>query len=163
MKKIARMLMIIAVAVAGLSVIAFMIAMLFQGYFVEGWLGKTNGRYFMIPVGDMISCLGTFALTLVMLFRVCDHRYSIKLDAICAGLIALGVPLVSDTVDYSQTRLTIQLRDMKASLYYSGLLTVSNLALSILYVAIALTLIACGMSIAVKYASGTCKNTEDVV
>ena len=154
MKKIARILMIAAVAVAGLSAVGFLITVLFQRYFVEAMYGGSDQLYFMVPMGDMIACFGSLAVALGMLFVVCDDRYPLKLDAICAGVLAVGLPLIADTASYVQSRLTSRLMDMDAVLYYSRMTSMCNLSQSFCQIVTALTLVACGMSIAVKYLTG---------
>ena len=154
MKKVTRIMMIAAVAVAGLSAIVFLISLLFQRYFIEALGGGVDSFYFMVPVGYMISCFGGFGLALGMLFVVCNDRVSLKVDAICAGLLAIGVPFLSKTASYAQSYLTNRYMAMDGMLYYSQLLSVTSTTLSFMGIVTALTLIASGMSIAVKYLTG---------
>lgn len=151
MKRITRILMIAAVAVAGLSAVGFLISVLFQQYLIEANYRNFEQFYFMVPVGDMIACFGGLAVALGMLFVVCNDRFPLKLDAICAGVAAVGLPMIADVVSFAQTRLTTSGMDLDAALYYAYLSSICNVTQSLRNIVTALTLLACGMSIAVKY------------
>ncbi len=168
MKKTTRIIMIAAVAVAGLSTVGFFIAVLFQHYLVEAYGGNVQQLYFMVPMGDMISCFGALAIALAMLFVVCNERYPLKLDAICAGVLAVGLPMIADTVSYTQIRLTTRYMELEAALYYSHLLSICNITQAMRDLVTMLTLLACGMSIAMKYIHeekgiSSCKDSDCVV
>ena len=151
MKKITRILMIAAVAVAGLSAVGFLISVLFQQYLIEANYRNFEQFYFMVPLGDMIGCFGALGISLGMLFAVCNDRFPLKLDAICAGVAAVGLPMIADVVSFAQTRLTTRYMEWEAALYYAHLTSICNVTQSLRNIVTALTLLACGMSIAVKY------------
>ena len=131
MKKITRILMIAAVAVAGLSAVGFLISVLFQQYLIEASYGNFDRLYFMVPLGDMIGCFGALGISLGMLFAVCNDRYPLKLDAICAGVMAVGLPMIADVVSYAQARLTTRYMEWEAALYYAHLTSICNVTQSL--------------------------------
>lgn len=152
MKKIARTTMIAAVGIAGLSLISLLICLLFQRTFVDMQYGGVGDQvYFMLPVGAFLSCGGSFAVTLVMLFGACNERFPLKVDAICAGVAVIGIPLIRYSFDMVQNWFVLEAMGVDAALYLSRLNGVCSSSQILLPVAVSLTVLACGMSIAVKY------------
>lgn len=156
MKKISRFLMIGAVALAGLSAIWLTITLLFQrvvlnhnyGMVMEGLVDKVPP---MVPVRLVVSCFGILAVVLVMLFLVCNGKFSWKLDAVCAGILAVGLPLLSWGCGALQNYVVTKVLYVSHSTYLSLLNSVCAQSQTLMGLATALAFVACGMSIAVKY------------
>ena len=151
MKKTSRLLMIGAVAIAGLSTAAFLICILFQQYLIGAEYGASHQMYFMIPFGYLVTCFGGLGISLLMLFVVCNERYPLKVDAICAGVLAVGVPLLSAAAYYGQSFVVTALPEFDAALYYSYLISLTSRTTSFMSLTTSLTLLACGISIAEKH------------
>ena len=151
--------MIGAVAVAGLSAIWLTITLLFQravlnhhyGMVMDGLVDRVPP---MVPVKLVISCFGILAVVIVMLFLVCNARFSWKLDAACAGILALGLPLLSWGCGVLQNFVVTKMLYVSHSTYLSLLNSVCARSQTLMGLATALAFVACGMSIAVKYLNG---------
>lgn len=167
MKKIARFLMLGAVGIGGLSVIWMLITILFQRSILEWRYGLSMETYAgqipAIPVDVLVYGFGVLAVLVVLLFAVCDGRKSLWIDVGCAGALSVVFPVLLWGIDRIQRKIMENPMDVQPTVYYGLLNSVCKADLEFMEVAICLALVACGMSIAVKYANGACKKSVDVV
>lgn len=149
MRKTPRVLTVIATAIAALCLLGILACVVLQKLLIPIMSASPEAlEKFIVPVGPVMYVLGVFLVLLMLAVTTKNQRTGCWMEILCTVLLAV-LPSLQSGVTLLQNML-IGNRGASQLVAFSVVNSLCSIPVGVVYFAVVLALLACGMSIADK-------------
>lgn len=149
MQKLMKILAFISLGIIALSFTSLMLCYVFWGPLVELSFDRGAVLPRVIPAGNAVALVGQLGAVIWLCICVCDRRFGVWAELLAAGWLGAVLPLLGRVLASVETLIirNVGLETVTARSYASLVWSYATVFNS---VAVALSLVICGMSLADK-------------
>lgn len=152
MKKMIRVLSVIAAAIMVLTCVLFLAAVLLQGVLAPMLLSYPESvrEHFSFPAGQAVYVFGLTAVAVLLATTGGVEHFGYWVEILSGALVGIVLPLIQSVLSVSQNVMISQTVGQMAMVAYSAVNSLCSFATFLVPVATTLMLLAAGMSLAYK-------------
>ena len=153
MKQTIRILSFIPLAIITLSCVALLACLLLQEPLCQilfGISGQIISQNPAFPVGEIVFALGNLAVAVILFLNASKKTTGYWIEVICAVLVGFLLPGIRNVLGTIQSVICSN-QQVDAVIAFTTVRNLCIYSLSIVHIATAISLVLCGMCIAIKH------------